>query len=105
MTIKCPICGKVLEIKTEWIEEFKYDFLGLLPGYELYKVKCNNCGYFESMESAEGLKERVQAISRQPECNPEMKLVSEYLERTLGRRPEVSDIIKMLGNLKAPKSL
>lgn len=105
MTIKCPICGKILKIKDTWIDQFEYDFLSISPGYTSYSVKCDECGYWESNENLTELKDKIQRISKQPECNPGMKIVSEYLERTLGKRPEIPDIIKMLGNLKGPKSL
>lgn len=103
--MNCPICGAPLEIKESWIRECEYDFLSLIPGYKLYSVKCSACGFWASEEDLEKLKEKIQRIEQQPECNPGMKLVSEYLERMLGKRPEVSDIIKMLGNLKGLKSL
>ena len=105
MTIKCPICGKILKIKDTWIDQFEYDFLSISPGYTSYSVKCDECGYWESNENLTELKDKIRRISKQPECNPGMKIVSEYLERTLGKRPEIPDIIKMLGNLKGPKSL
>lgn len=105
MTVKCPICGKVLKIKNIWVDQFKYDFLSISPGYTTYSVKCDECGYWESKENLTALKDKIERISKQPECNPGMKIVSEYLEEILGKQPEVPDIIKMLGNLKGPKSL
>ena len=103
--MNCPICGAPIEIKETWIEAFEYDFLSLSPGYKCFSVKCDKCGFSDSSEVQENLEDRIKRIERQPECNPGMKLVSEYLERTLGKRPEVEDIQRMLGNLKAPKSL
>jgi hypothetical protein len=103
--MNCPICGAPIEIKETWIEAFEYDFLSLSPGYKCFSVKCDECGFSDSSEVQENLEDRIKRIERQPECNPGMKLVSEYLERTLGKRPEVEDIQRMLGNLKAPKSL
>lgn len=103
--MNCPICGAPIEIKETWIEAFEYDFLSLSPGYKCFSVKCDECGFSDSSEVQENLEDRIKRIEKQPECNPGMKLVSEYLERTLGKRPEVEDIQRMLGNLKAPKSL
>ena len=103
--MNCPICGAPIELKETWIEEFEYDFLGISPGYRCFSVKCDSCGFSGSSEVREKLEDRIKRIEKQPECNPGMKLVSEYLERTLGKRPEVEDIQRMLGNLKAPKSL
>jgi hypothetical protein len=103
--MNCPICGSPIEVKETWIREFEYDYLSISPGYKLFSVKCDSCGYSESNENPENLKEKIQRIERQPECIPGMKLVSEYLEETLGKRPEVSDIQNLLRNLKGPKSL
>ena len=103
--MNCPICGAPIEIKETWIEAFEYDFLSLSPGYKCFSVKCDECGFSDSSEVQENLENRIKRIERQPECNPGMKLVSEYLERTLGKRPEVEDIQRMLGNLKGLKSL
>ena len=103
--MNCPICGTPIEIKETWIDEFEYDYLSLIPGYKTYSVKCSSCGFSDSSENQKILEDRIKRIERQPECVPGMKLVSEYLERTLGKRPEVDDIQRMLGNLKAPKSL
>lgn len=103
--MNCPICGAPIEIKETWIEAFEYDFLSLSPGYKCFSVKCDECGFSDSSEVQENLEDRIKRIERQPECNPGMKLVSEYLERTLGKRPEVEDIQRMLGNLKGLKSL
>ena len=103
--MNCPICGAVIEIKETWIDEFKYDYLSLSPGYRTYSVKCDSCGFSDSSENQKTLEDRIKRIERQPEYVPGMKLVSEYLERTLGKRPEVNDIQRMLRNLKASKSL
>ena len=103
--MNCPICGAPIEIKETWIKDFEYDFLSLSPGYKSFSVKCNECGFSDSSEVQERLEDRIKRIERQPECNPGMKLVSEYLERALGKRPEVEDIQRMLRNLKDLKSL
>ena len=103
--MNCPICGTEVEMKETWIDEFKYDYLSLSPGYRTYSVKCDSCGFSDSSENQKTLEDRIKRIERQPECVPGMKLVSEYLERTLGKRPEVNDIQRMLRNLKASKSL
>ena len=103
--MNCPICGAPIEIKETWIEAFEYDFLSLSPGYKCFSVKCDECGFSDSSEVQKNLEDRIKSIERQPECNPGMKLVSEYLERAFGKRPEVEDIQRMLRNLKDLKSL